>query len=321
MWTSWLALIGGLALLTWSADRFVLGASATARNLGMSPLLIGMTIMGFGTSAPEILVSTMASLEGNTGLAIGNAVGSNIANIALVLGATALIMPMMVDSNTLRREFPLLLLVSTLACILLLDGELSFIDGVILLAGFVAMVGFLIYLGLSQANSDPLETELAAEIPKDMSMTVSLLWSLAGLALLILSSKMLTWGAINIAKSLGISDLVIGLTIVAIGTSLPELAASIMSAIKKEHDMALGNIIGSNMFNLLAVLGIPGVIHPERVDGGLIYRDLPVMMGLTVLLWLFSYGFTGPGRLNRIEGGVFLISFFAYLTYLYLSTT
>lgn len=319
MWSSWLALLGGLVLLTWSADRFVLGASATARNLGISPLIIGMTIMGFGTSAPEMLVATMAAMEGNSGLAVGNAIGSNIANIALVLGATALITPMVVDSNTLRREFPLLLLITVVACYLLLDGQLGFLDGLVLLVGFVVVIGLLIYLGLTQANTDPLNIELEEEIPTDMPMKLSVFWAFTGLIVLIFSSKMLTWGAINIAVSLGISDLVIGLTIVAIGTSLPELAASIMSAIKKEHDMALGNILGSNMFNLLAVLAIPGLIHPSAIDNEVIYRDLPVMLTLTVLLGLFSYGFSGPGRINRIEGSFFLIVFVSYMGYLYFS--
>jgi len=315
---SWIALICGLVLLTVGANRFVLGAAATARNLGISPLVIGMTIMGFGTSAPEMLVATMAALEGNPGLAIGNAVGSNIANIALVLGTAAIFCPMVVDSNTLRREFPLLFAIMAIVFVLIYDGYLSLIESFALLLGLICLILWIVFMGLSDQKTDPLGAEYEAEIPTGMATAKALFWTMAGLIILVLGSRLLVWGAVNIAQAMGISDLVIGLTIVAIGTSLPELAATLVSAMKKEHDMALGNVLGSNMFNLLAVLGIPGIISPFTIDSEVIYRDFPIMLLVTVMLWVFSYGFGKPGRINRIEGGVFLILFGAYLILLYL---
>ena len=320
MWLSSFALLGGLVLLTVSADRFVQGAAAIARNLGISPLIIGMTIVGFGTSAPEMMVSTIASLKGNADLAVGNAVGSNIINISLVLGLAALISPLTVNSSTLRREFPTLFFIMAGVFVLIYDHYLSLAESIALLAAFVGLNLWIVYLGVYGQNSDPLQAEFAAEIPTDVSMGKALFWTLAGLTVLIIGSRLLVWGAINIAQALGVSDLVIGLTIVALGTSLPELAATIMSALKKEDDIALGNILGSNMFNLLAVLGIPGLIAPITVEREVIYRDFPVMLVLTTLLWIFSYEIGKPGRINRIEGGLFLILFLAYLVLLYQTT-
>lgn len=316
MMLSWLAVIGGLILLVWSAERFVLGASAMARNLGVSPLIIGMTIMGFGTSAPEMLVSAMAASGGNPAMGVGNAIGSNITNIGLVLGATALILPLSVASSTIRREYPVLFAITLLAGVLLWDGELGRMDGAILLAGVILMVAWLIWLALHTRNSDPLEVEFETEIPTTMATGIALLWAVLGLALLVVSSRILVWGAVNIAQAFGISDLVIGLTIIAVGTSLPELAASMMSALKGEDDMAVGNVIGSNMFNLLAVLGLPGLIAPSAMEAAVLERDFPVMVGLTVALFLMAYGFRGPGRINRIEGAILLVGYVAYMTWL-----
>jgi cation:H+ antiporter len=316
MLMSWLAIIGGFVLLVWSAERFVLGAASLARNLGVSPLVIGMTIMGFGTSAPEMLVSGMAAANGNPAMGIGNALGSNIANIGLVLGATALIMPLSVSSQTLRREYPILFAVTLLAGALMLDGELGQQDGFILLGGTAVMVGWLIWLGKHSRNKDPLETEFAAEIPVGMAMGWAVFWALMGLVVLVMSSRLLVWGAVDVARALGVSDLVIGLTIIAIGTSLPELAASVMSAVKGEDDMAVGNVIGSNMFNLLAVLALPGLISPSTVEAAVMQRDFPVVVALTLALFIIAYGFWAPGRINRIEGGALLAGFAAYLTWL-----
>ncbi len=310
------AVLGGFVLLIWGAERFVHGAAALARNLGISPLIIGLTIVGIGTSAPEILVSAIASWQGDPAMAVGNALGSNIANIALVLGMTALISPLKVSSKMLRREYPAMFLVMIIALILLLDGQLTRIDGLILLVGLVVMLKWMISLGMKE-KKDPLELEYDHEIPH-INTTKAIFWLSAGMILLLFSSRILVWGAVNIAHALGISDLIIGLTVVAIGTSLPELAASIMSALKKEHDIAIGNVIGSNMFNLLAVLGLPGIIAPHTLDPAVLTRDFPWMFGLSIALFVFAYGFRGEGRINRWEGLLLLCSYFVYLGVLYL---
>lgn len=317
MLTYCLAIVVGFSLLVWGADRFVLGAAATARNFGVPPLIIGLTIVGFGTSAPEVLVSGVAAWNGNPGLSIGNALGSNITNIALVLGVTAIITPLNVHSDTLRREFPILLAIMLFALLIMLDGELSRLDGVLLLGGLCAMIYWLVRLGLQKARSDPMELEFDKEIPGAMSTKVGIAWLVAGLVLLLLSSQVLVWGAVNIAHILGVSDLVIGLTVVAIGTSLPELAASVLSAVKKEHEIAIGNVLGSNMYNLLAVMGLPGVIGAGVFDRAVLVRDFPFMIGLTLALFVTAYGFNGEGRINRIEGVALFLAFVAYQVFLY----
>ncbi len=311
------AVIGGFAVLVWGADRFVLGAAATARNLGVSPLVIGLTIVGIGTSAPEILVSAMAAWQGNPALGVGNALGSNITNIGLVLGATALILPLVVRSETLRREYPLMFAIMLFTLMLLLDGEMSRLDGVLLLAGLVAMVIWMVRLGLRR-DHDPMEDEFEQEIPR-LTTGRALAWLFLGLVLLLASSRLLVWGAVDIAQAFGISDLVIGLTIVAIGTSLPELAASVMSALRGEPDIAIGNVIGSNMFNLLAVLGLPGLIHPTALAPEVLNRDFAFMIGLSIALFLMAYGFRGDGRISRLEGALLLGGYGAWLCVLYLN--
>jgi cation:H+ antiporter len=314
-----LAVVTGFGMLVWGADRFVHGAAATARNLGVSTLVIGLTIVGFGTSAPEMLVSAMAALSGNSGLAVGNAIGSNITNIGLVIGVTALVCPLVVNSATLRREFPLLFMVMLLALALVLDNYLSHLDGWILLGGLGFLVLWLVRLGLTGKRPEPMTKEYAREIPK-ISLRVALLWTLIGLIVLLISSRILVYGAVNIAHRLGVSDLVIGLTIVAIGTSLPELAASVMSALKKEPDIALGNVIGSNMFNLLGVLGLPGAINPVAIEPQVLTRDFTFMIGLTIAMFVFAYGFKKPGQINRLEGSILLGGYVAYMVVLSFST-
>lgn len=313
-----LAILGGFALLVWGADRFVHGAAATARNLGVSTLVIGLTIVGFGTSAPELLVSAMAAISDNSGLAVGNAIGSNITNIGLVIGVTAIITPLEVNSSTLRREFPLLFVVMLLTLALLFDQRLSRVDGVILLTGLVFLVFWLVRLGMTGKRPEPMTREFDREIPKT-SLRTALFWTALGFAVLLISSRILVYGAVNIAHVLGVSDLVIGLTIVAIGTSLPELAASVMSALKNEPDIALGNVIGSNMFNLLGVLGIPGAISPIIIAPEVLTRDFAFMIGLTIALFVFGYGFKKPGRINRLEGSALLGIYVAYMVVLYFS--
>ncbi len=314
-----LAVVGGFILLVWGAERFVSGASATARHFGVSPLIIGLTIVALGTSAPEILVSAVASWQGNTGLAFGNAIGSNITNISLVLGLTALVIPLKVHSKILKRELPILLLIMFLVLALILDGEMNRGDGLLLVFGLAIMIYWLVQLGLKSRQEDPMNEEYTQEISSDMPRRRALLWLLAGMLVLFAGSKILVWGAVSIAEFIGISDLVIGLTIIAIGTSLPELAASIISARKGEYDIAIGNVIGSNMFNLLAVMSMPGLIAPGSMSPDILTRDYPWMVVLTIALFIMAYGFRGPGKINRIEGGVLLTAYGYYLYTLYLS--
>lgn len=303
----------GFVALVWGADRFIAGASATARNLGVSPLIIGLTVIGFGTSAPEMVVSGVAALQGNPGIAIGNALGSNIANIALILGVAGCMYPLQVDSQTLRREYPILMIVTVGVALFMLDRQLSTSDGVILLLGLLAMSSWMAFIGMRRAGPDPMAAEFASEIPSDMSTGVALSWVLFGMIVLPVSSQILVTGAKTIAEIIGVSDLVIGLTVLAIGTSLPELAASIASVLKREHELVIGNIIGSNMFNLLGVLGIAAVIKPTTVPTAALTRDYPVVLGLTMLLVVMSYGFRGrPGRISRRDGVILLLTYLAY---------
>ena len=315
-----LAILAGLALLVWSADRFVEGSAATAGHFGMPPLLIGMVVVGFGTSAPEMVVSALAASQGNPGLALGNAYGSNITNIALILGITAVIAPIAVHSQVMRKELPILALVTLAAAWLLFDGELSRLDAAGLLVLFALLLGWSIWSGMRKTD-DAFANEMDAELAAHpMPIRKAMLWLVVGLVLLIISSRVLVWGAVDLATRFGVSDLVIGLTIVAIGTSLPELASSIIAARKGEHDLALGNILGSNLFNTLAVVGIAGSIAPMAVANEVLIRDIPVMVGLTLALFVLGYGFRGPGRINRVEGVGLLAIFVGYTAYL-LSTT
>ena len=317
MLTPIIALIAGLMLLVWSADRFVEGSSATARHFGMPPLLIGMVIVGFGTSAPEMVVSALASIEGNAGIALGNAYGSNIANIALILGIAAIINPIMVHSTVLRKELPILTLVTILTVVLVADLDLSRLNAVILLLVFAVLMAWTIYQGLKR-ETDTLAREVESGAPeKAMPLKRSVFWLVVGLLLLIASSRTLVWGAVEIAQIFGVSDMIIGLTIVAVGTSLPELASSVIAARKGEHDIALGNVLGSNLFNTLAVVGIAGTIHPIAVEPETLSRDMVVMGALTVSLFLIGYGFRGrQGRVNRIEGAALLLVYLGYTTWL-----
>ncbi len=318
-----LAIISGFALLVWSADRFVEGASAAAKHFGMSALLIGMLIVGFGTSAPEMVVSAIAAMEGNPALALGNAYGSNIVNIALILGVTAIVTPIAVHSKIVKKELPLLLGLILLAGALLLDGNLSLIDGIVLLTGFFALVGWSVYTAIT-GKGDVLEEEMEEELQSHaMPLNKAIFWLVAGLVLLIVSSKILVWGAVDIAHTLGVSDLIIGLTIVALGTSLPELAASVMAAKKGEHDIAIGNVVGSNMFNLLAVVGIATIISPiSSVPAEVLTRDWLVMFVLTFVFLLMAYGFNSKNpEINRLKGFILLAIYVAYNGYLALSVT
>ncbi|MBU4526711.1 MAG: calcium/sodium antiporter [Desulfomicrobium sp.] len=316
MTLAFIAVVFGLALLVWSADRFVEGSASVARHFGMPPLLIGMVIVGFGTSAPEMVVSALAALQGTPGIALGNAYGSNITNIALILGITALISPIAVHSSVLRRELPILTVVTILAAWQLKDGEISQFDAVVLLAVFVGLMAWTIWQGL-QNKEDALGIEMERELDAHViPIRRSVFWLATGLMMLIVSSRILVWGAVEIAHGFGVSDLIIGLTVVAVGTSLPELASSVIAARKGEHDIALGNILGSNLFNTLAVVGIAGAISPLAVGPEVFNRDIMVMTALTLLLFVIGYGFRGPGRVNRVEGVLLLACYMGYTTYL-----
>ena len=308
-----LAIILGIVLLLWSADRFVEGAAAVAGHLGLPSLVIGMVIVGFGTSAPEIVVSIMAALDGNPDLALGNALGSNIYNIGLIIGVTALIVPIAVHSTIIRRELPLLLLFGAVAGVLFWNGQLSRLESLLLLLGFFALMGWTIWTAL-RGKDDSLAAETEQDLASHaMTLGRAIVWLVIGLTLLLVSSRMLVWGAVSVASALGVSDLIIGLTIVALGTSLPELASSIAAVRKGEHDIAMGNVVGSCMFNLLAVVGIAGVIAPmEALSADIMLRDWPVMMAMVVSLFVMGYGFRGEGRINRIEASALLLGLVVY---------
>ncbi|TNE64357.1 MAG: calcium/sodium antiporter [Alphaproteobacteria bacterium] len=308
-----LAVVGSLVLLLWSADRFVEGAAATARHLSVPPLLIGMVVVGFGTSAPEIVVSALASADGNPGIALGNALGSNITNIGLILGTTALISPIAVGSGILKKEFPILLGATLLVGYLLWDGALSRLDATAMLALFSLFMVWTIRAGL-RTRGDKLATEVEGGVAcSGMSKRRAMMWLVVGLLLLVASSRVLVWGAIEIATALGVSDLIIGLTIVAVGTSLPEFAASVLAARKGEHELAMGNVLGSNLFNTMAVIGIAGAIHPLAVDAMVLHRDLAVMAGMSLVLFFMGFGIAGRrGRINRLEGVGLLLAYCGY---------
>ena len=314
-------LIGGFILLVWGADRLVAGASALARNLGVSPLIIGLTIVAFGTSAPELVVSGVAAYRGNPGLAVGNAIGSNIANIGMILGVTAIVYPLRVESETLKREYPLLMLIMVASFIMAADLVFNKTEGWLLLTGLVALVIWMVRFGLRRGTDDPLAEEFDAEIPRDMPTSKAVLWLTVGLIILPLSSSFLVDGAVFIARSLHVSEAVIGLTIIALGTSLPEMAAALTSALRQEDDLAIGNVIGSNMFNILGVLGIAAVVNPVGVDLLILKRDFPIMFLFTVLLFFMAYGINGPGRINRRSGFLLLSMFVVYQVLVWLTAT
>lgn len=315
------AIIGGLIILVWSAERFVEGAASTARHFGMTPLLIGIVVIGFGTSAPEMLVSASSALSGSPGIALGNAYGSNITNIALILGLTAIIKPLSVNSDVLKKELPILLAVTLLSAYLVYDANVTQLDAIILLAVFFVYMAWTIITAMKSKN-DALSLDVDAELTNSAKMGLgkSILWLIIGLVSLVISSQFLVWGAVEVAKFFGVSDLVIGLTIVAVGTSLPELASSIAAARKGEVDLALGNIIGSNLFNTLAVVGIAGAIEPMQVSAEVFSRDVLMMSALTFLLFIFGinlYRRTEGGRINRLEGLLLFAAYVGYNFYLF----
>lgn len=308
-------IIAGLALLILGADRFVHGAAATARNLGVPPLLIGLTIVAFATSAPEIMVSVNAAMRGDPDLAIGNAIGSNIANIGLVLGAIAVIKPIQLTSATLSREMPALLAVSLLTVSLFLDSHLSRIDGFVLLTGLVIVMVWLARLGMHSSASDPMQADYEAEIPRHVKMHLAVFWLIVGLAMLLGGAELLVDGAIGVARLMNVSEVVIGITVVAFGTSVPELTVSLVSALRGEYGLAIGNIVGSNIFNLLAVIGVAAAIHPAALAPSVLSLHIFVMVAFTLVLFAMTYDYDGKSVMNRVEGFALLTAFISYFSY------
>lgn len=313
-------LIIGLVFLVWSADKLVFGAAALARNVGISPLVIGMTILAMGSSAPEMMVSATAALDGKTDTAVGNVLGSNIANIALILGITALIKPLSISSAVLRRELPLMIGVTILAGVLLWDSHLGFYEGVLLFVLFAAFILAMLRISRNEKkNGDAFIEEQESEVPEGVSNGKAAMWVVIGLIVLPLAADVLVDNAVIIAQYFGMSDLVIGLTIIAVGTSLPELAASLAGVMKGEDDMAVGNIIGSNVFNILAVMGIPGILNPSILSEYAMGRDFWVMLGVSLLLVAMALG--KSRSINRYEGAALFCCFIGYQAYLIMNMT
>ncbi len=309
-------LIVGLVLLVWSADKLVFGSAAIARNVGISPLVIGMTILAMGSSAPEMMVSATAAWDGKTDTAVGNVLGSNIANIALILGITAMIKPLSISSGVIRRELPLMIAVTLLAGAILWNNHLGFYEGILLFVLFATFLFAMLQISRKEQKSgDVLLDEQESEIPQGVSNSKAGMWVVLGLVLLPLAANILVDNAVIIAKHFGMSDLVIGLTIIAIGTSLPELAASLAGVLKGEDDMAVGNIIGSNVFNILAVMGLPGIINPSILSEYAMGRDFWVMLGVSLLLVVMCLG--KSRSINRLEGAILLVCFLGYQVYLF----
>lgn len=316
-----LTLIAGLIALFFSANKLVTGSASIARNFNLSPLLIGLAIVGFGSSLPEILISGFASFAGDSGIAIGNALGSNIANISLVLACTALVKPLSFDSGLLRRELPILMAISLLCYFVTFDG-LGRGDSLLMLLILLTFFIWLVRTAKKEEFEGSFEKELKIALPNTVTMKQAGIYVAAGLVGLLISSKLVVWAAVNVAHLAGVSELIIGLTAVALGTSLPELATSVSSVLKKEDELAVGNLIGSNIYNLLAVYSLPGLIIPGEVPAGVLMRDFPVMLGLTAVLFFLGIGFGNrPGIINRWEAAILLVAYGSYQWFIYQSVT
>lgn len=311
-----LAVLAGLILLVYSADRFVYGASGLALSLGVSPLMIGLTIVAFGTSAPEIFVSAAAALQDNPNLAIGNAIGSNIANVGLVLGVTALIIPVAVHRSVIEQQLPIMFLVMAISVVVFVNDYLGRIEATVLLT---LLLCFVIFTVLNEKKQTPVAqtSKAGSRAPKRL---VSVLWLVTGLLLLVISSKILVWGAVEIARNLGVSDLVIGLTIIAIGTSLPEVATSITSAIKGSPELAIGNVVGSNIFNLSAVVGTTGLLAPTLIYPEVLDRDVLIMILISLLMVILVAPWQNRNVLSRLGGLLLLGCYLGYLANIVLTS-
>lgn len=311
-------LLVSLGVLVWSADRLVTGAAVTARRLGVASMVVGLTIVALGTSAPELVVSTLAALDGKREVAVGNAIGSNITNVGLALGVTALLAPIAVASATLRREMPVLFAIMALATLVVWNTELHRLEGALLLAGLAAVIAWIVRLGLRSTGDDPISAEYEAHLPRETPLGRALFWLVAGLVALLVSSRALIWSAVGLLTLADISELVIGLSVVALGTSLPEIAASIAGVAKKEPDIAVGNVVGSNMFNLLGVLGLPALLAPGPLPPEIVTRDFPVMIAMTAALYLMCRERGGgAGLISRANGALLLAAYVGYQLYIY----
>ncbi len=306
------AILIGLLLLFWGADRLVVGAGATARNLGVPPILIGLIIVGFATSAPEMLISAVASMDNAPALAVGNALGSNIANLGLVLGTAIMICPIAVQSETLRREFPAVLAATMLTLLLFLDNQLSRLDAVVLFVALGILTVWIIVVGSRASISDPIRAEPEAEFWEDIPARKATFWLVIGLVTLLGGAELMVNGGIDVARRIGVSELVVGVTVVAVGTSLPELAVAIAGSLKGESDLVLGNVLGSNIFNVLAVIGIAGAIQPHDFDDGVLTLHFALMSILTLGVFLLAYNRRTRVQLTRSSGGVLLATFLIY---------
>ena len=316
-----LTLIAGLMALFFSANKFVTGSASLARNFNLSPLLIGLTIVGFGTSMPEILISGFASFDHNPGIAVGNALGANIANIGLVLACTALVKPLVFDSGVLKRELPILMIVSLVCYFIAFDG-LGRGDSLLLMLMLVVFFFWLIRTAKQEEYEGAYQKELKTALPNTVTNKTAWIYIAAGLTGLLVASKLVVWAAVNVAHLAGVSDLIIGLTAVALGTSLPELVTSISSVLKKEDDLAVGNIVGANIYNLLIVYALPGLVIPGAAPDGMLTRDFPMMLGLTVVLFFLGKGLGNkPGIINRWEAAVLLVAYSSYVWFIYQSVT
>lgn len=316
-----LTLIAGLIALFFAANKFVIGSASIARNFGLSPLLIGLTIVGFGTSVPEILVSGFASFSAAEDVAIGNALGANIANIGLVLACTALVKPLSFDSGILKRELPILMAISLVCYFVAFDG-LGRGDSLLLLLVLLMFFVWLLRTARQEEFNGAYEKELKIALPDTVTPKKAWIYVAAGLTGLLISSKLVVWAAVNVAHLAGVSELIIGLTALALGTSLPELATSVSSVLKKEDDLAVGNIIGSNIYNLLVVYALPGLIVPGAAPAGMLMRDFPVMLGLTAVLFFLGRGWGNrAGMINRWEAAILLVVYVSYLWFIYQSVT
>ena len=326
MLTAVILIILGFSLLIWSADLLVDNATELAKHLGISTFLVGIVVIGFGTSAPEMFVSAVAALQNKGNLALGNALGSNITNIGLVLGSAALIRALPVTATTARKDIPIVILAGAFAIFIVSDGFLSNLDGIILLGLLIIYLVWASFYSegvggepaLENLAKDPHDLDLShLTHPKAKSIQAAVAWTVGSILLLMIASKMLVTGAITIATTMGVPDLVIGLTIVAIGTSLPELAAAVAAARKGAHDMIIGNIIGSNIFNTLGVLGLTGVIRSTEIDTSALWRDFPIMFIFTIMMFIFALS---KGSFSRQEGATLLLCYIGYIYYLVYSS-
>jgi len=317
--------IGGLVLLVWGGDRFVYGASAVARNLGVTPLIIGLTIVSFATSAPEFLVSTVAAVRGAPGLAIGNAIGSNIANIGLVLGAVALIHPIKLQTTNAQREMGILIVITFMTVFLFSDSLLSRLDGIVLLTGLIIFGVWVVRRGvalndpvtLRSRPHNPKEINNDTDIENDIKMIVAIFWVVIGLVMLLAGAELLLKGAVSIAREFSVSEIIIGITLVALATSLPELAVSVVGAFRGEYGLVLGNIVGSNIFNLLGVVGVAAVIpeNPIELPPNVLSLHLVVMVALTLALFAMTYK-SKDNYIGRFKGIILMAAYLSFNAYL-----